>query len=132
MKYTNLLSEILISIFAVISYVFFTQSIDEGETIMAYTASLIYIMPQLVNTIMEFSTEHLTNCSRWIDLLAMSCGSLLMIFIFINMKNEMLSIDLAKIFLALGSFFFVVRQLYRTVIEVQRHNNVQKSLLEGR
>ena len=128
MKYKNLVAEFFKTIFAVISYIIYAKSILNGNTTVTYLASFIYIMPQLIDTVTEFSSEYLTKTMRIIDIVAMVIGAIVTVVVMTYVSMDGNNNALLSWMLVILSACFVTRSIFKTGKEFHRHLNVHKSL----
>ena len=128
MKYKNLVAEFFKTIFAVISYIIYAKSILSGNTTVTYLASFIYIMPQLIDVVAEFSGEYLTKTMRIIDIAAMILGAIVTIVVIVYISMDGSNNLLLSWVLVVLPVCFVTRSIFKIGKEFQRHLNVHKSL----
>lgn len=127
----NLVAEVLIFVFALISFVIYAMSVLKNESALVYLSVFCYIMPQFIRIVNEFSKEYMSPFLAKLSVVLIVAGILVIVATIVCMSSGLKSYILINYILVIASSIFMVHSAYKLKIEIQKHLNIHKSINES-
>ena len=130
MKPKNLVAEVLMCIFAVTSFVIYAGAIMADNKLVAYLSVLVYIIPQLITTINEFTSSYINLRQSKLSIITIVIGIIVIITSLVLMSLNYTPSSSIRFLLVLLSSIFTNRPIYSMAIEIGKYYSIHKMIAE--
>ena len=127
MKPTNLVAEILLSIFSIVSFVLYAKAIIDGNDILIYLSVSIYIIPKLIQVAIDFSTKYMPVRLAIINVASIAVGIIVCSISITLMALNLTPPVVVQWILILASAVMIIPQISGLWLELSKFYNIHKS-----
>jgi len=128
MRPKNLVAEVLVCIFTIVSFTIYAITTMTDNTVVSYLSVLIYMIPQLIYVTNDFSKEFLNPILSKISVYIIGIGSIVIAVWLALISSGIQPPFGIKVIVVIVSSIFMFHPIYSTIVEIKKHYNIHKSL----